>query len=274
MSIPDDPETLAALDKVAKAVEQERKDAEGRAGVTTPEETPQPVEDKGILVQFPRKKNRATTPASAQTPPAEGPQPQPAQMLVKNWRAGLTATSTSHEKQTARDVRRREAYRLWLKNWPLREIGRALSVSHKTAWYDIEVVRLELKKKTEQPLERRRDHLVNQHAENQKELWAIADDPKQSAQARIMARSELTRSLAEVAKLDGSYSPMKVASTTPDGNQWAPLEFTLDASLTLEQLKALRAVKMLQVLPPMPNVTSEPVESVKEPVKIAEVVNE
>ncbi len=79
--------------------------------------------------------------------------------------------------------------------------------------------------------------------------------------ARVLARKELTRSLAEVGKLTGAYMPVKVASTTPDGQHWAPLAVTLLNQFTIEELKVLEKAAKLRLLAP-PTVEGELVPAV------------
>jgi len=45
-------------------------------------------------------------------------------------------------------------------------------------------------------------------------------------------------------------APVKLAATTPDGNNWAPLALTLDG-MSVETLKALRDANDLRILQPV-----------------------
>lgn len=150
--------------------------------------------------------------------------------------------------QEERHERRRQAYVLWLQNVPQREIAKHLGVSHTTVQRHIEAYRAAINGPRQETVSRRRDQLVHQHAAAQRTLWTIAADPEVPPQARVMACSELTRSLAEVGKLTGAHMPIKVAATTPDGEHWAPLAATVLKQFNLEELKVLEKAAKLKLL--------------------------
>lgn len=194
---------------------------------------------KGILVDF-ASRERSDGDGKSSQPVAHAPVPTETSTKPKH---------TNHELRHLREQRRRQAYTLWLQNIPLREIGRHLGVSAKTVWYDIEAYRLSEHRTHAVPLERRRDKLVEQHAINQRGLFELATNAP-SATARVMARSELTKSFGEVAKLLGAHAPVKITSTNAEGTAWAPLVVTmLSERFSVEELRVLERAAKLKLLP-------------------------
>lgn len=216
------------------------------ASVTANAEQPQPPQPQPVVVEFPTGERRHNEAPRNVDPPQTLPaKPRPAWMDI----AGLPRTKLApNELRAARATRQRLCWQLWLKNVPTREIGRRLGISNKTAWYDIEAYRLSMNQTLAAPLARSRDMLVCQHAENQRGLWEIADNPQTSATNKILARAELTKSLSEVARLKGANMPIKVATTTPDGEAWAPAVVTkIEALLSIEELEAWAKVQRIKL---------------------------
>lgn len=207
-------------------------------GVTPPPEFPQPAADTPVVVSFPdgNRLGLRNAPPLATSKALVGPRPA--------WMAlcGIKADQhpTPRELRAAREQRKRLCYQLTLKHVPTREVARQLGISNKTVWYDAEAYRLSMNRMMGVPLARQRDFQVAEHSENLRGLWAEAENTSNGAQARIMARTEIRQTLAEVAKLTGTYMPLKVASTTPDGTRWAPLAAEqLAAMFTSDQLDVL-----------------------------------
>lgn len=148
----------------------------------------------------------------------------------------------------ARDDRRMKAYQLSLQNVPHREIARHLGISHTTVRRHIEAYRQAINGPRQETVARRRDQLVHQAAAAQRILWTIAGDQEVAPPARVMAVAEITRSLAEVAKLTGAHMPIKVAATTPNGENWAPLAVSVLNQFNLDELKVLEKAAKLKLL--------------------------
>lgn len=151
---------------------------------------------------------------------------------------------TQNELRAMREDRREKAYDLWLKQIPTREIGRRLGCSHNTIMRAIEAYRLVVEKHGAQNVAQTRHWLVQQHQRVQRDAW---EKTAQTGPVGVMALAEITKSLAEVAKLTGAHSPVKVASTNPDGTSWAPISVAL-SQIPTDDLKVLRKYHERKVL--------------------------
>lgn len=137
--------------------------------------------------------------------------------------------------------RRQKAFDLWCAEVPFEAIGKALGVSGKTAFYDVQKerrARLEVEKAT---TDQRREKQYWQYARLIRGLWsrAIAGNEK--------ASEIIGKHMKAQAQLYGLDMPIKVAATTPDGQQWAPLQATL-ATLSVEELRVLEKLADARLL--------------------------
>ena len=160
-----------------------------------------------------------------------------------------------------REQRRVDAYQHWLKNVPVREIAKKLGCSPATAWRAVDAYREAMRKANMQSTERKRDkhteqleRVARKSADNEERLEMIASSSDASTQAKVLAAEAInrahevqTRTIVEVSKLTGTQMPTKIASTTPDGLSWAPLQFTL-SQIPTEKLLVLRELHEMRVL--------------------------
>lgn len=164
---------------------------------------------------------------------------------------------TVRQLQVRRKDRRRLAYELWLQDLTFVDVGRQLGVSGKTAYYYVQAYGTMLNKPRELGVATQRSKFVSQLSRVKRVAWTIAGDPRVANKDRIAALAEIRESTAEQARLIGAHMPTKIASTTPDGQQWAPLAVELLQGLSDEELLVARKLAGARILPELPPVRQE-----------------
>ena len=156
------------------------------------------------------------------------------------------------------DLRRAESERartLRQQAWALRvggasptEIAEALHVSRATAdnWIDAEGEAAAKEERKWQRVERARALSIARLEKNLIALNGIIGNPISKPIMVIEATKAAVKVEDHIAKLRGSYAPMKVASTNPTGDQWAPFRLKLKL-MTNEQVETLHAIKRLML---------------------------
>lgn len=146
-------------------------------------------------------------------------------------------------RQAAIRKRRITAYEMWVRGASARQIGDALGVVWSTAARDIRLARAEADEGDLSPV-----------ADKRAWQWllckrvAMGLAPKATSGDWNAAR-ELKGVLDHMSKLYGVFAPTKIASTTPDGESWAPISFGL-SQLSTEDLRVLKKVAEMRLLPP------------------------
>lgn len=199
--------------------------------ITDEQKSAQPTEPVGNIVAFPsRSVDESGNEQIATTPTRPG-------KIAK------------HQAQADRHNRRRAAYEMWLRDIPYIEIGRALNISNKTAFYDVRTYSEHLNGPKQRTVDARREQNYAQLSRVKRSLWGVMDDPSAKKVEKVMAASEIVKATEAQNRLMGLNMPMKIAATTPDGESWAPLQLTLQ-NLTTDQLLALQSLSDVKILPP------------------------
>lgn len=142
-----------------------------------------------------------------------------------------------------RKERRGKAYELWLSGAGYDQIGVALGISGKTAWYDVSAAKTERAKALHGAIDELRSKQYLQCERLIRALWPKAVAGDKSAHERIEAY------MRRQASLYGLDAPLKVASTTPDGEHWAPIAVNILQSLSDEEVVMGRRLATLRLLP-------------------------
>lgn len=162
-------------------------------------------------------------------------------------------------RQEAIRQRRLQAFDLHIAGASYHTIGKQLGVSHVTAMHDVDRVFKDREAEHAAPVERKR-----------LKLYLRAERLTQANMLKAMAGDKFANEavlgyMEQEAKLYGLYAPTKIASTTPDGESWAPLTATLQR-LSTEELMVLDKIAEMRVLPqpvqkalPVIEATAEPV---------------
>ena len=166
-------------------------------------------------------------------------------------RALLEAQAAARRQRQARiGERRKQAMDLWIAGATYRQIGVALSIPHQRARDDVQKM------------------LAEQHAdefadtrEKRRWQWLISKRVVRGLAVKAFAGDwnaarEMKGYLDHMAKLEGLFAPVKVASTNPDGDQWAPFAIALQG-LTDDELRLANKLAEMRALPPMPGETVE-----------------
>jgi hypothetical protein len=219
MSFPDDPETQAALDRVAVAAEDVRT-TESRAGVPWSADGGQLVDTPSIVRPFKVVATERKAPHG-----------------VTGGEATPLAVTEPRKKQT-RQQRKDAIYDGHVHGASLRQLARMYGISLSQAKRDFDEVNAKV--------------TLDDHETAKRLLWerlemlTAALMPKALA-GNVAAVHEVVVVIERQARLIGADMPVKVASTTPDGNRWAPLALTLEG-LSVETLKALRDASDVRIL--------------------------
>ena len=160
----------------------------------------------------------------------------------------LPVKLTKNQLKERRKERRRLAHQLWLQDLPYVEIGRQLGVASSTAEIYVKSYTRLIDRPREQSVQASRAKHVSQLAQGKRIMMGIALNPQVFAKDRVAAFGAFIQATAEQARLNGEHAPVKVASTTPDGERWAPLQAHL-TKLSTEDVQALLRLADVRLLP-------------------------
>lgn len=123
-----------------------------------------------------------------------------------------------------------------LSHW---QIADKLGVSHRQAEALVREASREHAQAQDRGVQGRRALAVARANKMQLHTLTIACSSQVPLMLRIEATKNFWRGQDHLAKLDGTYAPTKIATTTPDGSRWAPIEMRL-AAMTTEELQILK----------------------------------
>jgi hypothetical protein len=164
----------------------------------------------------------------------------------------LAEKLTTHQLRERRRERRRLAYQLWLQDLPYVEIGRQLGIASSTADLYVRSYTALIDKPRERSVQASRAKHVAQLALGKRTMMSLVMDTRTYAKDRIAAFTAYVQATAEQARLNGEHMPIKVASTTPDGEQWAPLAMQVLRGMSDEELAIARKLASAQLVPEDP----------------------
>lgn len=144
--------------------------------------------------------------------------------------------ATAHEKTGAREARRERAAKsleLRINGYSYRQIARALSISERTAYLDVQEELAALDALVSKRAERLRDLELARLDKILRSLW----DPIKAGDAK--AAMAAIKALERRARLLGLDAPTKVAPTDPEGAKPYQPELVDPRSLSVDTLRAI-----------------------------------